>query len=61
MMYPGETGPQSCLGLMNLIDGYLLTHRQKRYKHLSPADFEGEWSDAEDRCRIAIEGHGLGK
>ena len=32
--------------------------RKRRSPALRPEDFEGEWSDTEDRCRIAVEGHG---
>ena len=32
--------------------------KRKSYEHLRPEDFDGEWTDTEDRCRIAVEGHG---
>ena len=32
--------------------------RKRRSPPLRPEDFEGEWTDSEERCRIAIEGHG---
>nr|XP_022309325.1 kinesin-like protein KIF23 isoform X1 [Crassostrea virginica] len=32
--------------------------RKRRSSCPQPQDFEGEWSDVEDRCNIAIEGHG---
>ncbi|XP_074661164.1 kinesin-like protein KIF23 [Tubulanus polymorphus] len=35
--------------------------RKRRTPDLRPEDFSGEWTDTEDRCNIAIEGHGLKK
>ena len=32
--------------------------RKRRSPNLRPEDFDGEWTDTEDRCRIAVEGHG---
>ena len=34
--------------------------RKRRSPPLMPEDFDGEWTDSEERCRIAIEGHGNG-
>ncbi|ELU04176.1 hypothetical protein CAPTEDRAFT_226670 [Capitella teleta] len=32
--------------------------RKRRSPALRPEDFEGEWTDTETRCKIAVEGHG---
>ena len=32
--------------------------RKRPSPPLRPEDFDGEWTDPEDRCRIAVEGHG---
>lgn len=35
--------------------------RKRRSSCPQPTDYEGEWTDTEDRCAIAIEGHNLRK
>lgn len=35
--------------------------RKRRSSCPQPTDFEGEWTDTEERCNIAIEGHGYRK
>jgi len=32
--------------------------RKRRSSCPQPTDYDGEWTDVEDRCRVAIEGHG---
>ncbi|XP_021341175.1 kinesin-like protein KIF23 isoform X4 [Mizuhopecten yessoensis] len=32
--------------------------RKRRSSCPQPTDYEGDWTDTEDRCRVAIEGHG---
>ena len=32
--------------------------RKRRSPPLHPEDFDGNWTDTDERCRIAIEGHG---
>lgn len=34
--------------------------RKRRSPDARPEDFDGEWTDTETRCNIALEGHGLG-
>ena len=33
--------------------------RKRRSPPLFPEDFDGEWTDTEERCRIAVEGHNM--
>lgn len=32
--------------------------RKRRCVQPQPSDYDGEWTDTEDRCKVAIEGHG---
>ena len=32
--------------------------RKRRSSCPQPQDYEGDWTDVEDRCNIALEGHG---
>lgn len=32
--------------------------RKRRYLQEHGSDYEGEWTDTDERCNIAIEGHG---
>jgi len=35
--------------------------RKRRSPAMQPEDFEGDWTDVETRCSVAIEGHGSSK
>ena len=35
--------------------------RKRRSPSARPEDYDGEWTDVETRCNIAIEGHGYNK
>ncbi|OAF67543.1 hypothetical protein A3Q56_04735 [Intoshia linei] len=62
----GSIKPTNCGGStvvfeqMNKITSESPGSKHIRFKgDLQPTEFDGQWTDTEDRCHIAVEGHGI--